>query len=116
MSERKLIILEGIRITGLQPEALRGLDLALDVFQDVDEDCVLTSGRGGRHGRHSHHYKGLAFDLRSKHLSAELKEQVLAALIAYLGSDYQIFLEGLGEIWEHFHIEYDPLHKIEYMT
>jgi hypothetical protein len=55
------------------------------------------------------HYKGLAFDCRSKELpDLAAKERVLNTLRVVLGSDWEVLLEKPGGLNEHFHCEYDP--------
>jgi hypothetical protein len=109
-----LIIKGGVSLKGLQREALAALDECVTVFSNRGYETVLTSARGDRHGAYSHHYKGLAFDLRSKHLRADEKQEVLAAMQTAIGPDYQCFLESLGAPYEHYHVEYDPQHVVSY--
>ena len=104
-----LIIKNNVRISGLKQEMLHALDEATAIFKARRVDCVLTSGRESGHSNHSHHYKGLAIDLRSKHLTGTAnKYGVLSELKATLGDEYQVFFENEGKLQEHFHIEYDP--------
>jgi len=100
---------EGIPATGLQREMLFALDIATAVFKKVGKDCIVTSARSGRHSRYSHHYKGLAVDLRSHHLvDKAMREPVLRDLSRELGPQYQVLLEAVDTPNEHYHIEYDP--------
>ncbi len=111
---RQLLIEKGVRLTGLQREALAGLDICLDVYAGLDQRMRLTSARGGKHGRHSHHYKGHAFDLGCKYLDQDVKRAILDEMKERLGPDFQIIHENVGEEQEHFHVEYDPAHITEY--
>jgi hypothetical protein len=57
----------------------------------------------------SKHFDGLAFDMRSKPILEESdKNHFLSELKKALGENYDAILEGLGQDWEHIHIEYDP--------
>lgn len=99
-----LRVKDGVELFGLQPEMLNALDIAVDVFHDIaGNDCWLTSARGDKHGAHSHHYKGLAIDLRRHHLTFPQVEKVRLHLKKQLGPNYQVILEK-----DHYHIEYDP--------
>lgn len=112
--DRHLIIKKGVRMAGLQREALAGIDLCLDVFTSIGCWMRLTSGRGDGHGWHSHHYKGLAWDMGSKEFSTREKKELLAGMKAKLGPKYQVMLEYEGTENEHFHAEYDPGHARAY--
>ena len=103
-----LIIKQGVKVQGLKEESLYALDQVTEVFTSYNYDCIMTAGRDKGHGNHSHHYKGHAVDIRSKHLPDDLKLEVLEAMRETLGLEYQCFFEGEGKSWEHFHIEYDP--------
>lgn len=98
----------GVSILGLKPEALFGLVIANSVFDAHDADMILTSGGEGKHGRGSLHFSGLAFDLRSKHLSALVLNKILKDLRMCLGLSFDVLLEQKGKRNEHFHIEYQP--------
>lgn len=74
-------------------------------------EVTVTSIRDGQHSERSLHYRGLAVDLRSKHLTPEQRHTALIKLKRELGSDYDVLLESEGKPNEHFHIEYDPKGK-----
>lgn len=86
----------------MQPEAIRGIDICLDVFHENGLKMTLTSCRDGKHSVHSHHYKGLAWDIRIWDIAGEV-DQYVAMLQARLGSGYQVIAEP-----DHIHVEYDP--------
>ena len=98
-----------VKLSGLKEEMLWALDQAQGIFQSHGKDCVVTSARDTGHCDHSQHYKGLAVDLRSRHIQYTTeKVEVLGALKAILGHEYQVIFENEGKPQEHFHIEYDP--------
>ena len=110
---RTLILKSGVRLTGMQREAIRGIDVCLDVFMLFGlGEMVLTSARGDKHGRYSHHYKGLAWDIRSRDISASIL--IVEELRNQLGEHYQVILENVDKPSEHIHVEYDPAHITEY--
>lgn len=103
MTLRRLYFKEGVNLTGLQPEALFGVDRCLDVFHARGLPLTITSARDGRHGKHSHHFKGLAWDIRIWEIEDEVA-QVCNELREALGPDYQVIQEP-----DHIHVEYDPV-------
>ncbi len=102
MSERRLYFKEGVTLVGLQPEALVGIDRCLTVFHVKGLKMTLTSCRDSHHGRYSHHYKGLAWDIRTWDIADSIDKYV-EDIQAALGVDYQVFNET-----DHIHCEYDP--------
>lgn len=102
MSDRRLCFKKGVSLSGLQPEALWGIDQCLDVFHENNLPMTLTSCRDGKHGKHSHHHKGLAWDIRIWDIVA-VTDEYCTALREKLGSDYQVIIEK-----DHIHVEYDP--------
>ena len=67
---------------------------------------VITSMADGEHSSNSYHYKGRAFDIRTKGTgSATWIHHELKIRLAHLGFD--VVLEDLGEANEHIHIEID---------
>lgn len=98
-----LFLKKGVFLYGLQPEMLWAADRANEIYERFGKDCVITSGRGDQHGSHSHHFKGLAIDLRTRHLTHQEQEQVKIQLQSTLGTEYQVVLET-----DHLHVEYDP--------
>lgn len=105
-----LIFKKGIPASGLKQEMLHALDVATGVFEGYNKDCIVTSARSGKHSNYSHHYKGLAVDLRSHHLAGnDMRQDVLTDLRSVLGNEYQVILEAVGTSNEHYHLEYDPV-------
>lgn len=102
MTDRRLRFKEGVSLTGLQPEALFGIDKCLDIFHSNDLPMTLTSCRDGRHSQHSHHYKGLAWDIRVWDIQDQIEPYCMMIRDA-LGPDYQVINER-----NHIHVEYDP--------
>jgi len=102
MSDRRLCFKSGVSLVGLQPEALTGIDTCLTVFQDRGLKMTLTSCRDGRHSNYSHHYKGLAWDIRVWEIQDEI-EDVCEELRDALGEGYQVINEE-----DHIHVEFDP--------
>lgn len=110
--------------TNVNPHLMTGgimlaVMVAREVFYEHTADLVITSLNDGRHSRKSLHYQGRAVDLRSKHLHPEIKTSILHTLRQRLGVEvnenderiaghYDVLLESLDDVHEHFHIELDP--------
>lgn len=101
---------EGVRLTfPLRPELERIL-IGIETLWPTATygPAVVTSGNDGRHMTGSCHYENRAIDLRSKSLKTEQeKAQLVEALRGWLGPDYDVILEHLGEDNEHVHVEAD---------
>jgi hypothetical protein len=86
--------------------------IAFDAVRDVFAlrghlgEPVITSVADGKHSSNSYHYKGRAFDLRTKSTgSARFIEAELKERLSHLGFD--VVLEDLGGRNEHIHVELD---------
>lgn len=102
MSDRRLCFKDGVSLVGMQPEALRGIDGCLNVFHARGLRMTLTSCRDGVHSAHSHHYKGLAWDIRVWDIENQI-DDVCEEIRARVGPDYQVINEE-----DHIHVEFDP--------
>ena len=102
MSDRVLAFKKGVTLVGLQPEALTGVDICLTVFHESGLVLTLTSCRDGKHSRHSHHFKGLAWDIRIWDIRGRV-DWMCDKLRGLLGLNYQVINEE-----DHIHAEYDP--------
>ena len=96
---RKVFLKDGVGLAGLQPEMLWGIDR----IERENISLVITSARDGVHSKHSHHYKGLAIDLRVWDIDDTAA--MCRKIRGMLGSEYQVIDES-----NHIHIEYDPEH------
>jgi len=95
---------KGVKVAGLQPEALIAVDIAESVYSNSGRDCVITSARGDKHSAEfSRHYAGMAIDLRIRHLTAKQTKEIYAGLKKVLSSDYNVLLEA-----SHIHVSYRP--------
>ena len=103
MTDRRLRFKGNTKLYGLQPESLHGIDTCLGVFHSRGLPMTITSARGDQHGPHSHHFKGLAWDIRIWDIAGE-EQLVCEELQDALGDQYQVILET-----DHIHVEYDPV-------
>ena len=97
-------IKDGAEVNGLRVEMLVAWVTAEKVYSQLNVDCVLTEGTGGKHGVGSLHYVGLAIDLRTRNfLNTRIEKEVADEIRERLGSQYDVVLED-----DHIHIEYQP--------
>lgn len=92
----------GVNLKGLQPEMLHAIDVAARVWEEDNLILTITSARDGQHGAHSHHYKGLAVDIRIWDIRDTVGSYTQRLRDA-LGPSYQVVREET-----HIHVEYDP--------
>ncbi len=92
----------GVDMNGVQPEILDAC-AKIHYLMEQTGQFTITACLDGKHKTGSLHYKGLAVDIRSRHIPDAQKDSVLAAIKATLGRDYDVILEPT-----HFHLEYDP--------
>ena len=98
---RRLALKDGVYLAGLKPEMLAAVDKCAAIFEMNNVVLTLTSTTEGTHGAYSHHYKGLAFDVRSWSINAD---EYTTKMQEALGPAYQVINEGT-----HIHVEYDPV-------
>jgi hypothetical protein len=97
------MIKRGVNADGLQPEILLAIIEAREIYRDLNAELIITSLLDGKHMPGSFHYKGLAVDLRTRHLTKTDRALVAARLRVALGPEYDVVLEKT-----HMHVEYDP--------
>ena len=97
-----LKVKKGVRIKGIETEALLALLTAQTVYAEKGEEAVVTSVTDGMHMAGSLHHSGHAFDLRTRHLDAETATTIHREIERRL-PEYDAVLES-----DHLHIEYDP--------
>ncbi len=104
-----LSIKPGVRLLGLKPEILVGLQVAEGVYANHGWTLRLTSGREGQHTRASLHYAGQAVDvgfppqLDATAIPRSLYPALIAELKAALEEQFDVVLET-----DHIHIEFQP--------
>ena len=96
-------IKEGVKLEGVQWQVFSAAIIVEAVLQSFGTELVITSCLDGQHMPHSLHYKGLAFDARSRDLAPQFQTQARDEMKKRLGPDYDVVLEK-----DHFHIEHDP--------
>jgi hypothetical protein len=96
---------DGVRLHGLTTQALLGIVILRDVFENDEEPFTITSVSDGKHGRKSLHQHGRAFDIRIHDLEDPQDTAILCAFA--LGDEWDVILES-----DHIHVEWDPKGKM----
>ncbi len=97
----------GVSLRDLQPQVVLGLMLVEQAFAAAGAECIVTSVNDGQHKADSFHYRGLAADLRIKHIHPDRKAAVVAHMTNLLGPEWDVLWESQGLANEHVHIEFD---------
>lgn len=97
-------IKSGANIQGLNIVMRPVLIAASTIWDDHDQELVITCGLDGEHSAGSLHYYGLAVDLRTNYFPfADEHHAVASELRTALGDDYDVIVHGT-----HIHVEHDP--------
>jgi hypothetical protein len=93
----------GVKSAGLAPETWKAIVIVDRIYEGVTgHGLVITSGTDGKHMPGSKHYKGEAFDGRSRDLSPGQVREIIAETKRQL-PQWQVIAEG-----NHIHFEHDP--------
>lgn len=97
----------GVLFTVIAPGGFRILSAFDQTAAKLDTDLTITSACDGEHsGPDDPHHRGEAYDIRTHDLSPELKDAVLAEIMAILGWEHFYgFLEAPGSDNEHIHCQ-----------
>lgn len=97
---------QNVRVKGIRPELLIAIIIAQEKFEKAGYELIITSLNDSTHGKNSYHYKGLAVDLRLKHINTEAEKiAIVAAIKESLTSDWDVLYESPGGSNQHCHIE-----------
>lgn len=96
-------------LADLTPQMVLAAVVAREVYRRLDSrcSCTITSANDSKHSEASWHYKGRALDFRTHDFNGD-KRELLNALRAALGPEFDVVLEGEGTSNEHIHLEWDP--------
>jgi len=95
-----MLIKAGVEISRLNREIRRSLPGVEAIYDQYQEEFVITSTFEGNHGAGSLHYSNDAYDVG---LPIMNRVEIYMAIKETLGKSYDVVLEG-----DHIHIEYDP--------
>lgn len=93
----------GVNPKDITPETLDGLLKCCAVYIHRGQNFTVTSLNDSKHMPKSLHYKGRAFDLRTRDLKGIATHEMALHLKAQLGKDFDVVAEK-----DHIHVEYDP--------
>lgn len=95
-----------VNILGLEPvmfSALKTIELCCKIANGDSYEITITSARDGSHMKNSHHYVGLAIDIRSRDMSNVTDSaKWIDKFLNINGKSFDIVIEN-----DHIHIEFD---------
>ncbi len=94
---------DGVKLEGVSWQVFHAAIVVEAVLETFGTELVITSCMDGKHMPTSLHYKGRAFDARSRDLAPAFQVHACDEMKKRLGPDYDVVLEK-----DHFHIEHDP--------
>lgn len=97
------MIKTGVDLRGLQPQIVLACCIMQPIYHRHGYEFVITSGSDGKHGPNSLHYKGLAVDLRTRHVLPLDLPKLIYEIKHALHSQFDVVLES-----DHLHVEWDP--------
>ncbi len=103
-----VLVKDGVIFKEFKREVLKIIEVLHIASERFGKDMVITSANDGLHKDGSLHYKNLAIDIRTIHLTKSQKDELVKFLSEKLGADYDVIFEVNPE---HIHIEYDPKNK-----
>lgn len=95
-------IKEGAILIGLDIKMRPALILADEIWNELGQELVVTSGLDGTHSSGSLHYYGLALDFRVRYFEDD-GDAAFRLLKVGLGDDFDVILHN-----SHIHVEYQP--------
>jgi hypothetical protein len=95
-----MLIKQGVDISRLNREIRRGLGIVEKIYNENNEELIITSTFEGIHSAGSLHYGNDAFDFR---LPVKFPGTIIGGVRRALGPEYDMVEEQ-----KHVHVEYDP--------
>lgn len=103
-----LSLKSNVKLDPISPQIVLAIMVCQSIYDYWKFDCVITSMNDSKHSDRSLHYKGNAFDLRTKNLPENYKDKIFLEIKQSLTEDFDVIFEGRGTVNEHIHVEYDP--------
>lgn len=103
-----LLFKDGVKLIGLHAAMLIAVHIVQEEFARYGLDTVITSGNDSTHSTKSLHYKGRAFDFRTRHAVGVISGIYLAIKKRLTPIGFDVLYENPGGANQHLHIEYDP--------
>ena len=90
-------------------QALAIIAIAVEnAFRSLGHDAIVTAAADGAHKPDSFHYRGLALDFRTKHVTIPSTKAEIVARVRDALPQCDVLFENEGTPNEHLHVEYDP--------
>jgi hypothetical protein len=93
----------GASLRLVQPQAAVMAQIVEGCYAAINVPCVVTAGSDGIHMVGSLHYKGLAMDFRTSNVPEPSRAELVLAIRAALGAEFDVVLET-----DHIHAEWQP--------
>ena len=95
----------GVNPKDITPETLDGMLKCCAVYIHRGQNFTVTSLNDSKHKVGSLHYKGRAFDIRTRDLKGITPHEMALHLKAQLGTAFDVVVESDPP---HIHVEFDP--------
>ena len=93
-----------VKLLGMKPELVLAIMVCNEIYSKYNIDMVITSITDSKHSQFSDHYKGYAFDLRTRNIPIKAtQDKILNEIKLSLTKDFFVLDES-----DHFHIGYKP--------
>ena len=102
-----LSIKPGVKLTGMSPQILLAITIALQIWAEYEYHLTITSMTEGKHSPGSLHYVGHAVDLRIRELDSTTIAEVSQLLRDCLGREFDVVVERT-----HIHVEWQPKEQL----
>lgn len=99
----RLLVKDGVVFKEFNSPIITALKDVWVLANQTGIEMVITSANDSKHMKDSLHYKNLAFDLRTRHMTKAEAKQVTQDLKLRMGPSWDVVLEK-----DHIHCEYDP--------
>ena len=96
-------IKKGVQVGLIQPQVNLALIIANQIWNNLGQELVVTSGDDGQHMQDSLHYQGFGVDLRTRYFEHHEKISAFTQLTRNLGNNFDVIMHDT-----HIHMEYDP--------
>lgn len=93
----------GVRLINTKPQVILAAVIAGEIWKELGQELVITSGSEGSHSQYSAHYRGDALDFRTRYFSDEQIASGARNLTDKLGKDFLVLIEKT-----HIHLQWRP--------
>jgi len=94
---------DGVRLFQVKPQVILAAMIARDIWEELGQELVITSGSEGSHSQYSAHYRGDALDFRTRYFNDVETAKAAKELTERLGTDFFVLVEKT-----HIHLQWRP--------